>query len=409
MSSGQPDDWADDLAAGTLSRDRLAELAAAYASDPGAIAARAQVVAKRARAAELDRQAGQAGSAQARAGVVVAAADAMLHELSTRGAGGFLGKLVGIDDRVAESLNAAAAQSHVTLGGLARDRGDLTAALRECTVALEAARRMRRGDLAAGVAMLDLGRISHLQGGDKEAEDWLRQAHPLLLHAQGAAYVPLDTYFLGLAQAGQQRWDEAIATLEEAERGYSQHNLPKGVLDARLARVDVLIRSRRFDDARPLATKTAEMADKSGLPTYMAQARWHLSRLRRAEDNLRDALDLIGEAIKLYRKAGDSWHQAQAFMVQAEIQQGLGMVAEADHSLDEAMRIATAMKSPFLEADCVRARAKLRLAAGNTAEARRALEDARSLYAKQGREEETRLTTAELEKLTTESGRAPSS
>lgn len=292
----------------------------------------------------------------------------------------------------------AVSQSHLTLGGLARDRGDLALAESEYKNALESA-RMIRNELAIGVAMLELGHNCHLQGRDKQAEDWLRQAHPLLVHAQGAAYVPLDTYLLGLTQIGMQRWDEALSTLQETESLYAQRNVSNGVLDSRLARTDILVRTGRISDAEKLARDTDEMAKQLNEPLYMAQARWHLSRIKRAEKKPEEAIGLLDEAIKLYEQADDSWHQAQSLMVRAEVQQQLGRVDEADRSLDEAEGIARQMKSPFLEADCKRARANLRLATGKLSDARYLLTEAIRMYADQGREDQVSLAKAQLENL----------
>ena len=110
-------------------------------------------------------------------------------------------------------------------------------------------------------------------------------------------------------------------------------------------------------------------------------------------------MSLLNEAIKLYERAGDPWHQAQGLMALAEVQQQVGRVDDADRSLDEAARIGAQMKSPFLEADCMRSRANLRLATGKVADARQLFTDARRMYSDQGREDQVRLMTAQLEKL----------
>jgi tetratricopeptide (TPR) repeat protein len=258
---------------------------------------------------------------------------------------------------------------------------------------------MGKAELAAGVAMLELGHTTQLQGRQQEAEGWLPKAHPLLVQSQGSAYVPLDMYLLGIVQTAMERWDEALATLQETESMYAQKNVAKGVLDSRLARTDILIRTGRMGDAEHLAGETTEMAKKLGDPQYMAQARWHLSRIKRAEKKPEEAVSLLIEAINLYGQARDAWHQAQSLMVLAEVQQQAGRVAEADLSLDEAARIAGQVKSPFLEADCTRSRASLRLATGKVADARQLFTQARKMYADQGREDQVRLTTAQLEKL----------
>lgn len=360
---------------------------------------RARAVAKLARDAELDHRAGQVKSAEARATVAIAAAEAMLQAMPADAGSGFLGKLLGSGQKLSDVVESAASQSHLALGGLARDRGDLATAGSEYKTALECSRRMQHGELATGVAMLELGHTCHLQGREKEAEDWLRQAHPLLVQAQGAAYVPLDSYLLGLALSGQQRWEEAITTLEETEQAYARGNLSKGVLDARLARTDILIRTGRLDEADQVARESAEMAKQLGEPQYMAQARWHLSRIKRAQKKPQEAIGLLVEAIKLFGQAGDSWHRAQSLMVMAELQQQMGEPDDADRSLDEAAHIAGEMKSPFLEADCLRARANLRLSTGKVADARRLLTDAKRMYEDQGRDDQVRLTTALLDKL----------
>jgi tetratricopeptide (TPR) repeat protein len=312
---------------------------------------------------------------------------------------GALGRLLRSGAGVADLFNSAASQSHLTLGGLARDRGDLAVAGAEYKAALESAAKIRNADLARGVAMMELGHNSHLQGNDEEAESLLRRAHPLLTHAQGPAYVPLDTYLLGLAQAGMQKWEEALATLQEAEDLYSKRDLAKGVLDSRLARTDILIRTGRMSEATLLAKGSADLAKGLDEPIYMAQARWHLSRINRAENHPDQAEALLNESIKLYERAGDSWHQAQSLMVKAELQQEMGRVGDADRTLDDATRIATQSRSPFLEADCMAARATLRAATGKTEDARRLLLEARRIYQDQGRENQVRTMSARIAKL----------
>lgn len=398
-TTGGPDDWADELAAGRLTSEQLRAKADDFAANRQSLPARLKAVLELARAGELDHRAGQVKSAEARATVAITVADAISHSLSARPQAGWLGKVFATDDRLSDQALRASSQSHVTLGGLARDRGDLALAESEYKTALESARMIRGDELATGVAMLELGHNCQLQGRDKEAEDWLRQAHPLLVQTQGAAYVPLDTYLLGITQIGMQRWDEALNTLQETESLYAQRNLSKGVLDSRLARTDILIRTGRVSDAEQLARETDEMAKKLTEPQYMAQARWHLSRIKRAEEKPEEAIELLDEAVKLYERAGDSWHRAQGLMVLAEVKQQVGRVDEADHSLDEADRIARQMKSPFLEADCKRARANLRLATGNLSDARQLLTEAIGMYADQGRVDQVRLAKAQLEKL----------
>ena len=398
-TASTPDDWADDLAEGTLSRDQLNELARDYAADRQGPADRARTVAKLARDAELDHRAGQLKSAEARATVAIAITEAIQSGTARGGGGGFLSKLVGSGDRQSGFLNSAASQAHLALGGLARDRGDLALAEREYKAALESARLVQHSELAVGVSMLELGHTTQLQGRDKEAEEWLRQAHPIMVREQGAAYVPLDTYLLGMTLAGQQRWDEALATLKETEDAYAQKGVTKGVLDARLARTGILIRTGKLDDAERLATETYEMARRLGEAQYQGQARWHQSRIKRAEKKPEEAIALINEAIKFYEQAGDSWHHAQSCMVRAEIQATQGKLDDADRSLDEAARIAKAMKSPFLEGDCMRMRANLRFAEGRVPEARALLTDARKLFAEQGRQDRVAATDAQLEKM----------
>lgn len=394
-----PDDWAEDLEAGRLSREQLSALANAYAADRHALSDRARSLVKLARDSELDHRAGQVKSADARATVAIAVAEALQRTLSSDSGGGFLGKLLGGGDRPSSLVNGAASQAHLALGGLARDRGDLVAADREYRAALEAARMIDSAGLATGVAMMELGHNSHLQGREKEAEDWLRQAHPILVHAQGPAYVPLDLYLLGLAQAGMERWDEALATLKVAESDYAQKNVANGVLDSRLAQTDILIRTGHVDDAAHLATETADMAKGLGKPQYMAQARWHLSRIKRAQKKPDEAIDLLNQAIKLYEQAGDNWHRSQSFMAVAEIEQQRGRIEDASRALDQADAIARAMKSPFLEADGTHARAMLRRAAGDDAGARGLLEQAKAMFAAQGRTDQVRIATAQLEQL----------
>jgi tetratricopeptide (TPR) repeat protein len=398
-ATGGPDDWADELAAGRLTSEQLKAKADDFAANRQSLPARLKAVLELARAGELDHRAGQVRSAEARATVAITVADAISHSLSGKPQAGWLRKLLATDDRLSNLALRASSQSHVTLGGLARDRGDLALAESEYKTALESARMIRDAELATGVAMLELGHNCHLQGRDKEAEDWLRQAHPILVQTQGAAYVPLDTYLLGLTQIGRQRWDEALSTLQETESLYVQRNVSKGVLDSRLARTDILIRTGRISDADKLAREADEMAQQLDEPQYMAQVRWHLSRIKRAEKKPEEAIGLLDEAIKLNEQAGDSWHRAQSLMVRAEIQQQVGRVDEADRSLDEAERIATQMKSPFLEADCKRACANLRLATGKLSDARHLLTEAIVMYADQGREDQVRLAKAKLETL----------
>jgi tetratricopeptide (TPR) repeat protein len=398
-TAGGPDDWADELASGRLTPEELKAKAEDLAANRRSLPARVKAVLELARDGELDHRAGQVKSAEARATVAITVADAIAHSLSAKPQNGWLGKLLPTDARLSNQALRAASQSHLTLGGLARDRGDLALAESEYNSALESARPIRDGELAVGVAMLELGHNCHLQGRDREAEDWLRQAHPLLVQQQGAAYVPLDTYLLGLTQIGLQRWDEALSTLQETESLYVQRNVSKGVLDSRLARTDILIRTGRISDAEQLARETDEMAKQLNEPRYMAQARWHLSRIKRAEKKTEEAIDLLNEAINLYEQAGDSWHRAQSLMVLAEVQQQVGRVDDADRSLDEATRINTQMKSPFLEADCKRARANLRLATGKLSDARHLLTEAIRMYADQGREDQVSLAKAQLENL----------
>jgi len=338
-------------------------------------------------------------SAAARATVAIAVAEALDRSLAAKTDRGLVGRLLGSGPGLSDLVLGAASQSHLALGGLARDRGDLATAVHEYTAALESAQRMRKAKLATGVAMLELGHTTQLQGRQQEAEGWLRKAHPLLLQSQGSAYVPLDMYLLGIVQAAMERWGEALTTLQETESAYAQKNVTKGVLDSRLARTDILIRTGRVGDAEHLAGETAEMAKRLGEPQYMAQARWHLSRIKSAENKPEEAMSLLNEAIKLYERAGDPWHQAQGLMALAEVQQQVGRVDDADRSLDEAARIGAQMKSPFLEADCMRSRANLRLATGKVADARQLFTDARRMYSDQGREDQVRLMTAQLEKL----------
>jgi tetratricopeptide (TPR) repeat protein len=394
-----PDEWADDLAAGRLTHEQLSSKAEAFAADRNSLPDRVKLVAKLARDAELDHRAGQVKSAEARATVAIAVAEALDHSLAGKSGGGLVGRMLGSGAGLSDLVAAAASQSHLALGGLARDRGDLATAVREYTAALESAQRMGKAELATGVAMLELGHTTQLQGRQQEAEGWLRKAHPLLVQSQGSAYVPLDMYLLGIVQAAMERWDEALTTLQETESVYAQKNVANGVLDSRLARTDILIRTGRMGDAEHLAGEAAEMAKQLGNPQYMAQARWHLSRIRRAENKPEEAMSLLIEAINLYGQARDAWHQTQSLMVLAEVQQQAGRVDEADRSLDEAARIAAQVKSPFLEADCMRSRANLRLATGKVADARQLFTQAIKMYADQGREDQVRLTTAQIEKL----------
>lgn len=393
-----PDDWADDLAAGRLNREQIRGLAREFASSRQPAAVRARVVAKLSRDAELDHRAGQLRSAAARATVVLELSDAMRTTLSEAGEG-FLGRLMGSGEHSLELISSASSQAHLTLGGLARDRGDLAGADVHYRAALEAARSVKRGELATGVALTELGHNLNLQGKNAEAEAVLRQAHPLLVQTQGSAYVPLDTYFLGIALAGQQRWSDALLTLEQTEEAYSRRGVSNGVLDARLARADLLIRMGRIEDARRVAGEAADLAKQDGQPMYIAQATWHLSRIKRAERKPDEAIALLNEAASLYERAGDSWHRAQALMVRAEVEQGEGRAEDADKSLDEATRIARSMKSPFLEADCMRSRARLRLAAGQSSEARRLFENAREIYLGQGRSDQADKVSAELDRI----------
>ena len=60
----------------------------------------------------------------------------------------------------------------------------------EYKAALESARLVQDSELATGVAILKLGHDYHLQGRENEAEDWLRQTHPLLVVSQRDAYIP---------------------------------------------------------------------------------------------------------------------------------------------------------------------------------------------------------------------------
>lgn len=331
--------------------------------------------------------------------MAIALAEALERSLTTRAASGFVGKLLGSGDRSIDLVLAAASQSHVALGGLARDRGDLATSVREYTAALELAKRMRKADLATGVAMLELGHTTQLQGHQEEAEGWLRKAHPLLVQSQGSAYIPLDMYLLGIVQAAMQRWDEALETLERTEDSYAEHGLGKGVLDARLARADILIRTGRSADAEPLARAASDMAEQLREPLYLAQARWHLSRIKRIENRPDDAINLLRDAIELYEQVGDKWHLSQSFMVVAEIEQQLGRLDDASRALDQAQAIAKAMKSPLLEADGTYARATLRRAAGDKAEARRLLEQAKIMFAAQGRDDQVRKADSELDTL----------
>lgn len=356
-------------------------------------------MAKLARDGELDHRAGQLKSAEARATVAIAAADAIARSLAAKPQGGWLGSVLGTNDRLSDVALQAASQSHITLGGLARDRGDLAVAEEQYRVALESAGHMRRGELATGVAMLELGHNCHLQGRPNDAADLLRQAHPLLVQTQREAYVPLDTYLLGLALAGMQRWDEALGVLQETEGAYAQRGLAKGICDCRLARTDILIRTGHPNDAERLATETAAMAEQLGEPMYMAQARWHLARIKRAAKRPDEAISLIKEAIKLYQKAGDEWHRAQVLMVMAEIQAQEGRIEDADRSLDEAARIAADMGSPYLQADCTQSRGTVRLRAGRIAEARRLWEESKEKFADQGRADQVRASTALLEQF----------
>jgi tetratricopeptide (TPR) repeat protein len=397
--ASHPDDWADDLAAGRLTHEQLSSQAEAFAAERNSLPDRVKLVAKLARDAELDHRAGQVKSAAARATVAIAVAEALDRSLASKPDRGLVGRLLGSGPGLGDLVIGTVSQSHLALGGLARDRGDLAIAVREYTAALESARRMRKAELATGVAMLELGHTTQLQGRQQEAGGWLRKAHPLPMQSQGSAYVPLDMYLLGIVQAAMERWDEALATLQETESLYAQKNVAKGVLDSRLSRTDILIRTGRMGDAEHLAGDTAEMAERLGESQYMAQARWHLSRIKRAGNKPEEAMSLLNEAIKLYERAGDAWHQAQSLMALAEVQQEVGRADDADRSLDEAARIAAQMKSPFLEADCMRSRANLRLATGKVADARQLFTNARKIYADQGREDQVRLITAQLEKL----------
>jgi len=394
-----PDEWAGDLAAGRLTHEQLSSKVEAFAAERNSLPDRVKLVAKLARDAELDHRAGQVKSAAARVTVAIAVAEALDRSLASKPERGLVGRLLGSGPGLGDLVLGTASQAHLALGGLARDRGDLATAVREYTAALESAQRMGKAELATGVAMLELGHTTQLQGRQQQAEGWLRKAHPLLVQSQGSAYVPLDTYLLGIVQAAMERWEEALATLQETESMYARKNVAKGVLDSRLARTDILIRTGRMGDAEHLAGETAEMAKKLGDPQYIAQARWHLSRIKRAEKKPEEAASLLIEAINLYGQARDAWHQAQSLMVLAEVQQQAGRVAEADRSLDEAARIAAQVKSPFLEADCTKSRANLRLATGKVADARQLFTQARKMYADQGREDQVRLTTAQLEKL----------
>jgi tetratricopeptide (TPR) repeat protein len=365
---------------------------------------RLKVVAKLARDGELDHRAGQLKSAEARATVAIAAADAMSRSLGAKPQAGWLGSVLGTNNGLSDVALQAASQSHITLGGLARDRGDLAIAEQQYNAALESARRMRRGELATGVAMLELGHNRHLQGRQNDAADLLRQAHPLLVQTQGEAYVPLDMYLLGLALVGMQRWDEALAVLQETEGAYAQRGLTKGILDCRLARTDILIRTGHADDGEHLATETAAMAEQLGEPIYMAQSRWHLARIKRAAKRPDEAISLIREAITLYQQAGDEWHRAQILMAMAEIQGQEGRIEEADRTLDEAARIAADIGSPYLQADCIQLRATLRLQAGRIADGRALLEEAKEKFAEQGRADQVRASLAVLDQLRSKPG-----
>ena len=394
-----PHDWADDLADGKLSTEQLNALVEGLPTDRGSLLEQSQQATKLALAGELDHRAGQLQSAEARATVTIAAAGRILNSLSKQSKAGWLAGLVKEDERIANAAHEAASQAHVTLGGLARDRGDLGVAEEQYKEALESAQSMRRGDLATGVAMMELGHTNHLQGREQEAADLLTKAHPLLVKTQHGAYIPLDTYLLGLALAGLQRWDEALKILQETEAGYAQRSLDNGVLDARLARTDILIRTGQLETAEALATETVGQAQALQEPRYVAQAKWHLSRIRRAEKKPDEAISLITEAIGLYEQAGDEWHVAQSYMALAEIHQQEGRIEEADHSLDEAERVAKEMKSPFLEADCLYSRGFLRLKAGQGPEGRHLLEDAKEMFAAQGRPDRVRSTVVALEQL----------
>ena len=113
--------------------------------------------------------------------MAIAVAEALDRSLAAKTDRGLVGRLLGSGPGLSDLVLGAASQSHLALGGLARDRGDLATAVHEYTAALESAQRMRKAKLATGVAMLELGHTTQLQGRQQEAEGWLRKAHPLLL------------------------------------------------------------------------------------------------------------------------------------------------------------------------------------------------------------------------------------
>ena len=333
---------------------------------------------------EKDRRAGSLKSAEATAEVVIAAAEALLK---TQSAGspakrGWLGRLTGDDpDAAADRARMALAQSHTSLGNAARDRGRLADAERHFQAALELADKLRKPDLARGVALLELGNTGVLQAKYAAAAELLRQAHPLLVKAQGDSYIPLDTYLLGVALGGAEKWDEALDVLQETESEYAGRGLDKGVLDCRQARIDQLLRAGRETEAERLANETIELADRMQLPQYGGQVRFRLASVRRKQGRMDEALQLIGEADRLYGEAGDALHQVQCLIALAEIFTGQERAAEADRQLDRATELAAKIGSPYLTADCLYVRATLRLKTGTRAEGVDLLRRAREIGA----------------------------
>ncbi len=146
-------------------------------------------------------------------------------------------------------------------------------------------------------------------------------------HDGGPFYIALDHLILGraylaMAQAGEDRHltqahkelDEAVDGLREAG---TQHHLPRGLL----ARAEYSIFTRNFPAARTDLTEALEIAERSGMRLFEADAHLGFARLYLAQDDLTKAREHLAIAKPMITEMG--YHRRDPEVKKLERELGL--------------------------------------------------------------------------------------
>jgi len=289
----------------------------------------------------------------------------------------------GPDLVVVDETELARVPANVELyrAALALTDGDPASAIERARRALAAA--VPDDELVRGGANA-LSGLASWASGDLDSADGFYAA--ALQHLQRAGHV-VDVLGCTIALADiritQGRMSDALRAYEDGLRlaeGDGENDVLRGVADMHLGIGEVHLERGHVDHARTHVTRALELGENLGLPQFPYRWRASMALLAEADGDVDNALDLLGEAERVY--VGDfspdvrplHARRARLEVARGDVDTALRWVAEHDLSPDDVLSYAVEFVHVTL--------AEVLLAQGRRDGNQQSLEDARALLAR---------------------------